>query len=131
MVSEELSAFTLGRIPAHEFHETVEVSYLLLLAKARMSRHQFLMFEIDVQNLLYFGTQQSTLPVAARAYISMISDHYMSYDCFSHPYKMYELLQVDSPHTQFSSHGYHEMTGFWPEQLVEINRELILLPDVI
>jgi len=85
MVSEELSAFTCGRIPAHEFRETVEVSYLLLLAKARMSRHQFLMFEIDVQNLFYFGTQQSTLPVAARAFISMISDHYMSYDCFSLP----------------------------------------------
>jgi hypothetical protein len=26
--------------------------------------------------------------------------------------------------------GHHEMTGFWPDQL-EINRELILLPDVI
>jgi len=44
---------------------------------------------------------------------------------------MYELPQVDGPQTQFSSHGYYELTWFWPEQLEEINRELILLPDVI
>jgi hypothetical protein len=61
--------YTRGRIPAHEFRESMEVSYLLLQAKACMSRHQFLMFEIDVYNFFDFGTQQSTLPVAARAYI--------------------------------------------------------------
>jgi hypothetical protein len=55
----------------------------------------------------------------------------MSYDGFSRPYKMYELPQEDSLHTQFSSHGYFEMTRFWPEQLEETNQELILLPDVI
>jgi hypothetical protein len=74
MVSEEVSAFTHGRIPAHEIRESMEVSYFLLQAKARMSRQQFLMFEIDVHNFFDFGTQQPTLPVAARAYISMISN---------------------------------------------------------
>jgi hypothetical protein len=88
MVSEEVSAFTRGRIPAHEIRDSMEVSYLLLQAKPRMSRHQFLMFEIDAHNFFDFGTQQSTLPVAAGAYISMISDHYMSHDRFSRPYKM-------------------------------------------
>jgi hypothetical protein len=131
MVSEGLSAFTRGRIPAHEFHETMMVSFILLQAKARLSRHQFLMSEYDLKTGLDSITQQSMLHVAARAYISMISDHFMSYDHFSRPCKLYELPQVDSPHTQFSSHGYFELTGFWPEQLKEINQELILLPDVI
>jgi hypothetical protein len=131
MVSEELSAFARGRIPAHEFCETMMVSFLLLQAKARLSRHQFLMSEYDLKTGLDSITQQSTLHVAARAYTSMLSNHFMSYDCFSWPYKFYELPQVDSPHTQFSSHGYYELTGFWPEQLEEINLELILLPDVI
>ena len=112
MVSEEDSALTRGRIPAHEFRETMDVSFLLLQAKARLSRHHFLMFDIDFEASLDFCTQQSTLPVAARAYLSMISNHFMSYEKFSRPYKFYELPQVESPHTQFSSHGLHEMTGF-------------------
>ena len=131
MVSEEDSAFTRGRIPAHEFRETMDVSFLLLKAKARLSRHHFVMFDIDSEATSDFSTQQSMLAVAARAYISMISNHYMSYEKFSRPYKFYELPQVESPHTQFSSHAYYEMTGFWPEQLAEINQELTLIPDVI
>ncbi len=82
------------------------------------------MFDIDFEASFDFCTQQSMLPIAARSYISMISDHYMSEDRFSLPYKYYELPQVEKPHTQFSSHAYFEMTGFWPEQLVEINQEL-------
>ena len=49
MVSEELSAFARGRIPAHEFRETMMVSFLLLQAKARLSNHQFLMSEYDLK----------------------------------------------------------------------------------
>ena len=37
MVSEEDSALVRGRIPAHEFRETMDVSFLLLQAKARLS----------------------------------------------------------------------------------------------
>jgi hypothetical protein len=68
----------------------MEVSYLLLEAKAR----QFLMFEMDFDNSFYFSTQQSMLPVAARAYSPMISDRFMSYDHFSCPFKFYQLPQV-------------------------------------
>ena len=131
MVSEEDSALDHGRIPAHEFRETMVVSFLLLQAKARLSRHHFLMFDIGFEASFDFFTQQSTLPIAARSYISMISNHYMSYDRFSRPYKFYELPQVENPHTQFSSHAYYEMTGFWPEQLAVLNQELTLIPDVI
>jgi hypothetical protein len=80
MVSEEDRAFTCGRIPAHEFRETMDVSFLLLKAKAHLSRHHFLIFDIDSEASSDFGTQQSMLAVAARAYNSMICDHYMSYD---------------------------------------------------
>jgi hypothetical protein len=73
MVSEEDSAFTRGRIPAHEFRETMDVSFLLLKAKARLSRHHFVMFDIDSEATSDFSTQQSLLAVAARAYISMNS----------------------------------------------------------
>jgi hypothetical protein len=59
------------------------------------------------------------------------SDHYVSYDKFSSPYKLYELPKVVSPHTQFSSHAYYELTRFWPEQVTGIIAELTLLPDVI
>jgi hypothetical protein len=78
-----------------------------------------------------FESQQSALPVASRAYTERILHNYMSYDCYSWPYKLYKLPKVDSPCTQFSAHGYYEMTGFWPGQVAEIRRELILLPPVI
>jgi hypothetical protein len=131
MISEEDSAFTRGRIPAHEFRESMNVSLLLLRAKANLSRHRAMIFGIGFDAGLCFDTQQSALPMAARAYAQMISCHYMSYDCFSRPYKFYELPKVDSPHNQFSSHGYYELTGFWPEQVAEITRELTLIPPVI
>jgi hypothetical protein len=106
------------------------VSLLLLQAKAKQSRNQARLFEFgfDVMEIFH---EQSSLPIAARAYMFMISDHYMSYDRFSRPYKLYELPKVDDPQTQFSSHGYYEMTGFWPEQVDMISAELTLLPDVI
>jgi hypothetical protein len=53
------------------------------------------MSEIDVDNCFDVGSQQSMVPVAARAYMSMLSNHFMSYDRFSQPYKFYELPQVD------------------------------------
>jgi hypothetical protein len=61
----------------------------------------------------------------------MISDHYMSYGQYSHSYKFYELPQVNSPHMQFSAHGYYEMKGFWPEQVDAIITEFTLIPDSI
>jgi hypothetical protein len=91
----------------------MEVSFLLLQAKAHLSRHHFLMFEIDADNCFDVGSQPSTMPIAARAYMSMLSDCFMSYNRFLQPYKFYELPQVDCPHTQFS-HVCHEMTGCWP-----------------
>jgi hypothetical protein len=39
--------------------------------------------------------------MAVRAYMLMISDHYMSYDQYSHLYKFYELPRVNFPHMQF------------------------------
>jgi hypothetical protein len=99
----------------------MEVSFLLLQAKARLSRHHFFMFEIDVDNCFDVGSQQSMVPIAARAYMSMLSDCFMSYNRFLQPYKFYELPLEDCPLTQFSSHVYHEMTGFCLEQLEVIN----------
>jgi hypothetical protein len=79
MVLEELSAFTHGRIPAHEFEKPWRF-ILLLQAKAHLSRHHFLMFEIDVDNCFDVGSQQSMVPVAARSYMFMLSNHFMSYN---------------------------------------------------
>jgi hypothetical protein len=87
MVHENDSAFAHGRIPAHEIRDALEVSLLLLQAKAKQSRNQARLFEFgfDVMEIFH---QQSSLPIAARAYMFMISDHYMLYDHFSRPYKL-------------------------------------------
>jgi hypothetical protein len=84
MVYENDSAFACGRILAHEVRDALEVSLLLLQAKAKQSRNQARLFEFgfDVMEIFH---QQSPLPIAVRAYMSMISDHYMSYDHVSHP----------------------------------------------
>jgi hypothetical protein len=37
----------------------------------------------------------------------------------------------NSPHVQFSAHGYYEMTGFWPEQVDAIISEFTFIPDCI
>jgi hypothetical protein len=55
----------------------------------------------------------------------------MSYDKISRPYVQYQLPKVITPDTQFTKYIYHQMTGFWPEQVQEICQELILIPDVI
>ena len=62
---------------------------------------------------------------------NFFSDHFMSYNKFSRPYIFYEQPRVDDPINHFSSHIYYQFTGFWPEQLNEICRELTLLPDRI
>jgi hypothetical protein len=103
---------------------------MLLRAKANLSRHNIMMLNIGL-DVLSFNTQQSSLPISARAYQDMISYHYMSYDSFSRPYKFYDLPKVRNPAEQFSSHGFYELTGFCPEQVSEISRELIFIPPII
>jgi hypothetical protein len=75
------------------------------------------MFEMELDCEFDVFLQQSSLHMAVRSYMSMIQDHYMSYDQYSCPYKFYELPRVNFPHVQFSAHGYYEMAGFWPEQV--------------
>jgi hypothetical protein len=48
MVLEDESVFTHGRIPAHEFQDTLEVAIVLLQAKANQSRNQARMFEMEL-----------------------------------------------------------------------------------
>jgi hypothetical protein len=128
MISENDSALSRGRIPAHELKEVMNVSLMLLRAKANLSRHNIMMLNIGS---VYFNMQQSSLPISARAYQEMISYHHMSYDSFSRPYKFYDLPKVRNPAEQFSSHSFYELTGFWPEQVSEISRELIFIPPII
>jgi hypothetical protein len=84
----------------------------------------------------YLSTQQSTIHLASRCYMDMISNHFMSYNKFSWQYIFYDYIFYDQPiigdpTTQFSSAIYYQMTGFWPRQLDEICHEMVLLPDVI
>lgn len=131
MVLEDESAFTRGRIPAHELKITLETSIVLLQAKANQSRNRARMFEMELDCESDVFLQESSLHMAFRSYMSMIRDHYMSYDQYSRPYKFYELPRVNFPHVQFSAHGYYEMTGFWPEQVDAIVSEFTLIPDSI
>jgi len=80
MVLEDESAFTHGRIPAHEFKDTLEVSIVLLQAKANQSRDRARMFEMELDCESDVFLQESSLHMAFRSYMSMISDHFMSYD---------------------------------------------------
>jgi hypothetical protein len=48
MVLEDESAFTRGRIPAHELKITLETSIVLLQAKANQSRNRARMFEMEL-----------------------------------------------------------------------------------
>ena len=105
----------------------MEASITLLEAKVGVGRHHacLMMFGCNVD------IQQTIVHAAARSYMQMISDHFMSYNKFSRPYIFYEQPRVDDPINHFSSHIYYQFTGFWPEQLNEICRELTLLPDRI
>jgi len=104
----------------------METSLLLLQAKARAGRHQFIALQLG-----FFPDQATGSHVASRSYCNMISDHHMSYDRFSRLYVNYELPKVFTPSHQFSKYMYYMMTGFWPEQVCEICHELTLLADVI
>jgi hypothetical protein len=79
MVSEEDSAFSHGRIPAHEVRAAMETSSILLKAKSGAAQHH--------ARLMLYGCdpvfQQSTISTACRSYMEMISDHFMSYNTFS------------------------------------------------
>jgi len=80
MVLEDESAFTHDRIPEDEFKDTLEVSIVLLQAKANQSRNRARRFEMKLDCESDVFLQQSSLHTAVRSYMSMISDHYMSYD---------------------------------------------------
>jgi hypothetical protein len=127
VVSEQDSAFDHGQIPAHEARAAMNTSITLLMAKAGLGRHHACMLMFDC----IVGIQRSTVHVAARSYMDMISDHFISYNKFSRPFIFYEQPRVDDPSIQYSSNVYYQLTGFWPEQLQEIFRELTLLPDRI
>jgi hypothetical protein len=103
MVLEDESAFTRGRIPAHEFKVTLEISIVLLQAKANQSRNRAQMFEMELDCEFDVFLQQSSLHMTVRSYMSMISDHYMSYDQYSRPHKFYEVPRKFSSRAVFCS----------------------------
>ena len=92
-VSEQDSAFDRGRIPAHEVRAAMVASITLLEAKVGVGRHRacLMMFGCDVE------FQQSTVHVAARSYMEMISDHFMSYNKFSGPYFFMNSSELMTP----------------------------------
>jgi hypothetical protein len=57
LVLEVESAFTHGRIPAHEFKDNLEASLLLLQEKANQSRNRAQMFalELDFESNLFLN----------------------------------------------------------------------------
>jgi len=61
----------------------------------------------------------------------LLTNHYMSYDMWSRPYRVYDLPSVDNIYEQFSSHRFYELTGFWPVQVQEICQNLSLIGDTI
>jgi hypothetical protein len=95
-------------MPAHEVRAAMQASITLLEAKVGVARHLacLMMFGCDVD------IQQSTVHVAARSYMQMISDHFMSYSKFSRLYIFYEQPRVDDPINHISSHIYYQFTGF-------------------
>ena len=80
MVSEFHSAYDRGRLPAHEVKLAMETSLLLLPAKARAGRHQFIALQLG-----FFPDQATGSHVASQSYCNMISDHHMSYNRFLIP----------------------------------------------
>jgi hypothetical protein len=83
-------------------------------------------------SLDFLGLDHSrSIQTLVESNFQMLSNHYMSYDKFSRPYHHYELPAVDDPSTQFTSHRFHELSGFWPEQVHEICREMALIPGTI
>jgi hypothetical protein len=62
MISENDSAFSHGRIPAHEFKGAMNVLLVLLQAKANISRHKTMRPNIGFEAEVYFNTQ----PIASR-----------------------------------------------------------------
>jgi hypothetical protein len=127
MASEEDSAFSRGRIPAHEVGAVMEMSSILLKAKTGAARH--------CAHLIFYGcdpdVQQSTVHIVCRSDMEMIRNHFMSYNKFSRPYIFFDQPRVDDPTIHFSSFIYCQFTGFWPEQIEEICQELVLLLDII
>ena len=122
MVSEEDSAFSRGRIPAHEVRAVMETSSILLKAKAGAAKHH--------AHLILYGCDpyihQSTVHVACRCYMDMISNHFMSYNNFSRPYIFFDQPRVDDPTIHFSTSNYYQFTGFLPELIKEIYQKLVL-----
>jgi hypothetical protein len=123
MVSEDHSSFDHGCIPAHEIRQVL-VTVILLQSKLRDSNHRCFLIE------LVFFPQQSTIDIAAHSYNHLVTEH-LSYDKISCPFVQYQLPKVITPDTQFTKYIFHQMTGFWPEQVQEICQELILIPDII
>jgi len=127
MVSEEDSAFSRGRIPAHEVRAAMETSSILLKAKSGAAQHR--------ARLMLYGCdpvfQQSTVSTACRSYMEMISDHFVLYNKFSRPYIFYNQPRIDDPAMHFSSTVYYQLSGFWLEQMEEICHEFVLLPEII
>lgn len=100
----------------------MEASITLLEAKVGVGRHHAHLMMLGYD----FDMQQSTLHVAARSYIQMMSDHFMSYIKFSRPY-----VFMNSRDNSFFQSYLLPVYWIWPEQLDGICRELTLLPDKI
>jgi hypothetical protein len=120
MVSENDSAFDRGRIPAHHMWQVREsLETLVLMHQRNADRRKRLLWAGAPLELLSSRYRNSLDGLVNNNFL-LLTNHYMSYDMWSRPYRFYELPCVDNIYEQFSSHRFYELTGFWPVQVQEI-----------
>ena len=131
MVSEHLSAFDRGRIPAHHMWQVRESLDMLVQLQTDDGKCRKRMLEAGAPLELLSCCYRKSLNDMVTSNFVLLTNHYMSYDMWSRPYRVYDLPSVDNIYEQFSSHRFYELTGFWPVQVQEICQNLSLIGDTI
>jgi hypothetical protein len=63
--------------------------------------------------------------------MSMLYYHQTSYDMVLRPTTLFREPPVVNPLQEYSSHRFYQLSGFWPDQLIEVADNLLLLPDIM
>ena len=125
--NENDTAFSRGRIPAHDVPSVYSMICVSMSAKRRVQLRKILM----VKSNNYQGMcSRRHKEQSEKLLCDTIFYYYYSCDKNNQPVLSLS-IPIEDPIREYSSFDFYNFTGFWPAQFDEIVREITLLPRII
>ncbi len=131
-VSENETALSRGRVPTYMRCQLLDLLGIMLQSNSFHNRNYMLLSSLDDEDICHhIHCHRRRHRKMVTSLFNMLHNHYTSYDMVMRPAVLFRNPPMANPVDELTSYNFYHFSGFWPDQFIEICKNLILIPDVI